>query len=576
MARVYISSTYSDLKEYREKVYRALRQLGHDAVAMEDYVASDQRPLDKCLEDVAACDLYVGIFAHRYGYIPENNNPQARSITELEYQHAKTLNIPRLICLLDPAIPWPPPRMDAFTGDGDSGARIRSLREDLGRDRLVSFFNSADELAQKVSIAVSNEHSRSAAQSRTGPVIAGNIPVEPEAFQKRAAIAMLAAAWKANERIAIIHAIAGGRGVGKTQVAAAYARQRAKEGWPLVAWISAETENRLVGHLSDLAESIGISDPLQNSGVGFLSIPAMRKSASNVRPYLEAFEGPGLIIFDNATDPDGLAPFIPSVGNVQVVVTSNDRAFASMGRLVDVDVFGTAESLAYLRERTHLPDDREASALANDLSYLPLALAQAATVINAQGLDYRTYRDRLRRFPLESYLTRRRGDHYPKGAAEAILLSVQDAEKRDPSGLTTRILRILSIFPDGLSVSSIHNGLTDTQLAETDISSVEEIDIVIGNLIDASILQRTRGSVSMHRLIGRVISDRDVASGNPIRWEWGGKPSNGAGYVIVEGLVALRDSFDLGNRRPIMFSLTEWNAFMAGVRNGEFDLPALS
>jgi hypothetical protein len=63
MARIYVSATYSDLKEHREKVYRVLRQLGHDAVAMEDYVATDQRPLARCLADVEACDLYVGIFA---------------------------------------------------------------------------------------------------------------------------------------------------------------------------------------------------------------------------------------------------------------------------------------------------------------------------------------------------------------------------------------------------------------------------------------------------------------------------------------------------------------------------------
>ena len=52
MARIYISSTYGDLKEHREKAYRVLRQLGHDAVAMEDYVATDQRPLGRCLADV--------------------------------------------------------------------------------------------------------------------------------------------------------------------------------------------------------------------------------------------------------------------------------------------------------------------------------------------------------------------------------------------------------------------------------------------------------------------------------------------------------------------------------------------
>jgi Domain of unknown function (DUF4062) len=33
VARIYISATYGDLKEHREKANRALRQLGHDAIA---------------------------------------------------------------------------------------------------------------------------------------------------------------------------------------------------------------------------------------------------------------------------------------------------------------------------------------------------------------------------------------------------------------------------------------------------------------------------------------------------------------------------------------------------------------
>jgi hypothetical protein len=99
MARIYVSSTY-DLKEHREQVYRALPELGHDVVAMEDYVASDQRPLATCLADVASCDLYVGIFAHRYGYVPDHDNPDRQSITELEYRYAETRGALKLLCLV--------------------------------------------------------------------------------------------------------------------------------------------------------------------------------------------------------------------------------------------------------------------------------------------------------------------------------------------------------------------------------------------------------------------------------------------------------------------------------------------
>jgi hypothetical protein len=39
MARIYISSTYSDLKEYRDKVYHKLRELQHDVVAFAQMVS---------------------------------------------------------------------------------------------------------------------------------------------------------------------------------------------------------------------------------------------------------------------------------------------------------------------------------------------------------------------------------------------------------------------------------------------------------------------------------------------------------------------------------------------------------
>jgi hypothetical protein len=63
MARIYISSTYEDLKKEREAAAQAVRRLGHQSVYMEDYVASPQFPVDKCLQDVKSCDVYVGIFA---------------------------------------------------------------------------------------------------------------------------------------------------------------------------------------------------------------------------------------------------------------------------------------------------------------------------------------------------------------------------------------------------------------------------------------------------------------------------------------------------------------------------------
>lgn len=156
MARVYVSSTYSDLVDYREAVYKALRGMRNDVIAMEDYRAEGQRPLHKCLADVKSCDLYIGIFAWRYGYIPAQDNPESKSITELEYRKAFEMGKECLIFLLEAKTAWPPDAMDMVTGEGGSGARIRAFREELQKSALVDYFKTAEELANLVSQAVAN------------------------------------------------------------------------------------------------------------------------------------------------------------------------------------------------------------------------------------------------------------------------------------------------------------------------------------------------------------------------------------------------------------------------------------
>jgi hypothetical protein len=156
MTTVYISSTYNDLKDYREAVYRALHKLKHTVISMEDYVAADQRPLKKCLDDVARCEIYIGIFAWRYGYIPEKDNPEKKSITDLEFRKATELGKPRLIFLLKDDASWPANLMDGMTPSGD-GHRIQYLRDELRKEFITTFFSSPDDLALNVSIALNLE-----------------------------------------------------------------------------------------------------------------------------------------------------------------------------------------------------------------------------------------------------------------------------------------------------------------------------------------------------------------------------------------------------------------------------------
>jgi Domain of unknown function (DUF4062) len=97
--KLYLSSTYKDLKDYRAFVAKYLRKNQYQVTMMEEDVARDELVEFACQGDVAKCDVYIGIFAWRYGYVPVDNNPLGKSVTEMEYAAAD--KITRLLFLLD-------------------------------------------------------------------------------------------------------------------------------------------------------------------------------------------------------------------------------------------------------------------------------------------------------------------------------------------------------------------------------------------------------------------------------------------------------------------------------------------
>jgi tetratricopeptide (TPR) repeat protein len=97
MAKVYVSSTILDLESERRAVMEWLLAARHQAV--HSYLPSSETVRDSCLDDVDACDLYVLILGHRYGFQPLEGNPEKLSITHLEFQRAGHSGIPRIVLL---------------------------------------------------------------------------------------------------------------------------------------------------------------------------------------------------------------------------------------------------------------------------------------------------------------------------------------------------------------------------------------------------------------------------------------------------------------------------------------------
>ncbi len=167
-----ISSTARDLPEHREQVMQACMRLSmFYPEMMEHLTATDANALEVSLRMVEQADIYVGVFAFRYGYVPEG---ETISVTEAEYNLAVEHDIPRLIFLMGDEHPVKP--TDVETGAG--AEKLQNLKERLKRERVAGFFNSADDLRAQVIQALVDYRE----PDLTTFHYVSDIPTPPEAF----------------------------------------------------------------------------------------------------------------------------------------------------------------------------------------------------------------------------------------------------------------------------------------------------------------------------------------------------------------------------------------------------------
>jgi len=172
--RIYVSSTFRDLEAYRSACIRVLRQLGHEVVSMEDYVAEGSIPVDKVVSDVKSCELYVVLVAWRYGYIPTADRITVEvsgavkgetSITDYEYLAAREAGKQRIAFLIHEHAPWPPNMMDGFDSSSPSGrgdmTKVLAFREKIQKDLMVAYFKEPSDLEARLSAAVASVGLRS-------------------------------------------------------------------------------------------------------------------------------------------------------------------------------------------------------------------------------------------------------------------------------------------------------------------------------------------------------------------------------------------------------------------------------
>lgn len=102
--RVFISSTYYDLKHIRASIEQFVESLGFDAILSErgDIAYLPDAPLDdSCYREAATADIFVVIIGGRYGSAASGENSQLDfdSITRREFEHAQNSNVPTFILI---------------------------------------------------------------------------------------------------------------------------------------------------------------------------------------------------------------------------------------------------------------------------------------------------------------------------------------------------------------------------------------------------------------------------------------------------------------------------------------------
>jgi tetratricopeptide (TPR) repeat protein len=240
-------------------------------------------------------------------------------------------------------------------------------------------------------------------------------------------------------------AAVGQGGTGKTQIAAGFAHTlweaRAVD---LLVWISATSrEAVLTGYAVALAD-VGGAGPGQDA----------EAAARQFLAWLAGTSRAWLVVLDDLIDPVGLDGLWPQgqAGRVLVTTRMTEAALSRQkNRIAQVGVFTRREALNFLTARLSEDPDQRIGALdvAEDLSYLPLALAHAAATIAGRRMDCRQYRTRFA--DMKQRLAGGAATEHGLTIAATWSLATDCADQLAPAGLAWPALALAALLdPNGI------------------------------------------------------------------------------------------------------------------------------
>lgn len=151
--QIFISSTYIDLVEPRQKVIESILKLYHFPIGMEMFSAADDEQWDIIKETIDSSDFYIILVGSRYGSLTK----EGISYTEKEYDYAKKIGLPILTFLKDEGLPTTPQERES---DIEKIQKLKAFRSKAQQNKVREVWINSDDLATRVSVALMKEFAR--------------------------------------------------------------------------------------------------------------------------------------------------------------------------------------------------------------------------------------------------------------------------------------------------------------------------------------------------------------------------------------------------------------------------------
>ncbi|MET8451641.1 FxSxx-COOH system tetratricopeptide repeat protein [Streptomyces sp. NPDC005209] len=315
----------------------------------------------------------------------------------------------------------------------------------------------------------------------------GVIPPRAGSFQDRAETGRLRGALTGGQAAILVgqdtvrgQVLSGMGGVGKTQLAADYARTALADGQlDILVWVTASARSPVVDGYAQAGVDLCRADPDDPE-------QAARTFLAWLTPKAGQKPCRWLVVLDDVTDPDDLVvnpddpgnryslwPPASPYGRSLVTTRRRDAALTGEGRrLVEVGLFTEAEATAYLTrslaDRGREEPAGQLAALAADLGHLPLALAQAAAYLVDSGQTTAAYRALLtdRTTTLADAAPDRLPDDQTLPLAAAWSLSLDRTDTLRPAGLARPMLQLAALLaPNGIPEAVLTSPAALTHLA---------------------------------------------------------------------------------------------------------------